>query len=224
MSSLLTSSPAPAMASPRNISTSPRPSNDSEQALSSSVARAQASGSLTVGTPPLPQIPRRDVSGSFQARTIAERSSAKSDEPPASSGSSLSGLGSKAELPTQPTSSALTASLTLDKDQKDLKDPIDRTGTPDADGTLTPQPDESAFSAVAGVPDEEKAKVLRRHLVSAEERTSNAPTPAMKLSPAASPGPSSRNGDPGESSLTRRSDDGDDPFPIPYDAPGGDVT
>lgn len=211
------------MASPRNISKSTRLSDDSELALSSSVARAQASGSLTVGTPPLPQIPRRDVSNSFQARTVAERSSAKSEEP-ASSGSSLSGLGNKAPLPAQPTSSNLTASLTLDKDSKDTKDPIDRTGTPDLDGTLTPQPDESAFSAVAGVPDEEKAKVLRRHLVSAEERTSNAPTPAAKLSPAASPGPSSRNGDPGESAITQRSDDGDDPFPIPYDAPGGDVT
>ncbi|EJT51136.1 hypothetical protein A1Q1_07600 [Trichosporon asahii var. asahii CBS 2479] len=211
------------MASPRNISKSPRPSDDSEQALSSSVARAQASGSLTVGTPPLPQIPRREISNSFQARTVAERSSAKGEEP-ASSGSSLSGLGNKAALPAQPTSSNLTASLTLDKDHNHSKDPIDRTGTPDLDGTLTPQPDESAFSAVAGVPDEEKAKVLRRHLVSAEERTSNAPTPSAKLSPAASPGPSSRNEDPGESAITRRSDGDDDPFPIPYDAPGGDVT
>lgn len=214
------------MTSPRNISKSPRPSDDSEQALSSSVARATAAnGSLTVGTPPLPQIPRRDVSGSFQARSMAERSNAKGDEPAASSSSSVSGLGNKAALPAQPTSSALTASLTLDKDQKE---PIDRIKTPEAqnDGTLTPQPDESAFSAVAGVPDEEKAKVLRRHLVSAEERgTSAAPTPSTKPSPAASPGPGSRQSETaGESSLTRRSDNDDDPFPIPYDAPGGDVT
>lgn len=218
------------MASPRNISKSPRLSDDADQPLSSSVARAQASGSLTAGTPPLPQIPRRDVSSSFQARTVAERSSAKGDDASASSSSSLSGLGRKDALPTHPTASAasaLTASLTLEKDSKDTKDPIDRISTPEQhDGTLTPQPDESAFSAIAGVPDEEKAKVLRRHLVSAEERTSNVPTPAMKLSPATSPGPSSRHSgvDPGESSITRRSDDNDDPFPIPYDAPGGDVT
>lgn len=214
------------MTSPCNIAEPERGSGEPDKALSSSVARAQANnGGSLVGTPPLPQIPRRDVSGtsgSFQARTLAERSVAKSDQPSAANSSTVSGLGTKAALPDLPTSSALTASLHLDQD------PVDRSGTPElqAEGTLTPQPDESTFSAVAGVPDEEKAKVLRRHLVSAEERGSSAATPAAKLSPAASPGPSSRQSvDAGESSVTRRSEENaDDPFPIPYDAPGGDVT
>jgi proton-coupled amino acid transporter len=65
------------------------------------------------------------------------------------------------------------------------------------------------------LPDEEKARVLRRHLVSREERQA---------------GPDS---DASEQEITRQSSmmfkqggrrQDTDPFPIPYDAPGADIT
>ena len=75
---------------------------------------------------------------------------------------------------------------------------------------------------------EEKARILRRHLVSAEERAQNG-----KESPGVnSPGNSGfnfteeepENAD--ESGVASRSGSigHDENFPIPYDAPGGDVT
>lgn len=99
--------------------------------------------------------------------------------------------------------------------------------------------DESGWSSLAEVPDERKAQVLRRHLVSAEERGSKNATPAISpgsTSPTKDgeigrPGPSGAgNGNgAGDSAVTYGStsdaqDPSDDPFPIPYDAPGGDVT
>ena len=103
--------------------------------------------------------------------------------------------------------------------------------------------DESGWSSLAEVPDERKAQVLRRHLVSAEERGSKTGTPAM------SPGDSSpmkdgEMGRPGSSTAGTGAGAGagdsavtygstsdsqavsqvDDQFPIPFDAPGGDVT
>lgn len=95
---------------------------------------------------------------------------------------------------------------------------------------------ESSFSNLADVPDEEKARVLRRHLVSADERGASSPTP-MGQSPAGSgvnmggtptraefedvPGESGVNG---YGSIDAQPRDDSDQFPIPYDAPGGDVT
>jgi proton-coupled amino acid transporter len=93
------------------------------------------------------------------------------------------------------------------------KDPA----TPDhASGSATPlRADESAFSNLAEIPDEEKARVLRRHLVSAEERgTSKVPTPGHDGTPV-------EGSQAGDSAVV---DGPEDPFPIPYDAPGGDVT
>lgn len=102
-------------------------------------------------------------------------------------------------------------------------------------GSSTPQatPGESGFSGVDDVSDQEKMKVLRRHLVSAEERGNG----SGDVSP----------GDGGEDGLASgvsragkgrgsaadsgfQGGDGegdiqdDEAFPIPYDAPGMDVT
>jgi proton-coupled amino acid transporter len=64
---------------------------------------------------------------------------------------------------------------------------------------------------IADLPDEEKAKVLRRHLVFREERT-----PEQERSRK-----SSVTFVQGDSGLRRQDTDA---FPIPYDAPGADVT
>ncbi|KAF7966035.1 hypothetical protein HWV62_40435 [Athelia sp. TMB] len=59
------------------------------------------------------------------------------------------------------------------------------------------------------LPDEEKAKVLRRHLVSKEERTPASRTSSASLRSA-------------QTATARREDS--EPFPVPYDSPGADVT
>lgn len=70
-----------------------------------------------------------------------------------------------------------------------------------------------------GYPDEEMAKVLARHLVSKEGRTKAEPT--RKLSIASS----SRSSEPSHAA-PRDTGKGKDsePFSIPYDAPGADIT
>lgn len=153
------------------------------------------------GTPPLPQIPARgSVSNTFHSRrTSNERVSSASDKPP----SDVQLGGKKGVEATKDKTSALTASLK----PPGSKEPS-RAATPEPTGNVTPlRPDESAFSNLADVPDEEKARVLRRHLVSAEERSS-----------AATPADGSADD---ESSVDPPNDE---TFPIPYDAPGGDVT
>lgn len=99
-----------------------------------------------------------------------------------------------------------------------------------ASGTATPRGDESSFSNVVdvGATNEEKARVLRRHLVSADERgqstkTSPAPGESSPNAEASGSGSSGQNGadSPGNSAVDTGVDEN---FPIPYDAPGGDVT
>ena len=72
--------------------------------------------------------------------------------------------------------------------------------------------------------DEEKARILRRHLVSREERQIVGPDQPVA-------GTSSRPGsDSGEvskrssSSQLRLQREDTEPFPVPYDAPGADIT
>ena len=91
--------------------------------------------------------------------------------------------------------------------------------------------DESGWSNLGEIPDERKAQVLRRHLVSAEEReNSKAGTPTAVSPGNASPiGERGPSGGPGDSAVTYGStSEGpsqvDDQFPIPFDALGGDVT
>ena len=74
--------------------------------------------------------------------------------------------------------------------------------------------------------DEEKARVLRKHLVSREERQTNAAGPSDPV-PAASSRAESESGN-----LSKRSSfsqyrvqrEDTEPFPVPYDAPGADIT
>ncbi|KAJ9120617.1 hypothetical protein QFC22_002546 [Naganishia vaughanmartiniae] len=114
---------------------------------------------------------------------------------------------------------------------------------------------------ISEIPEEEKLRILRRHLVSAEERQQASPTPGDGASPggshtgsihaggsafsipaaagaggasAVSRASGTKTPDPGASGIARsiRDDSGDtegtaengETFPIPYDAPGGDVT
>lgn len=100
-------------------------------------------------------------------------------------------------------------------------------------GATTPKggPDESGWSNLGEIPDERKAQVLRRHLVSAEEREHSKTGTPLATSPGnASPiGESGPSGGPGESAVTYGStgegpSQVDDRFPIPFDALGGDVT
>ena len=74
--------------------------------------------------------------------------------------------------------------------------------------------------------DEDKARVLRRHLVSREERQNNRPSTPDQV-----PGSLSRRGsDTGNIShrssvsMLRPQREDTEPFPVPYDAPGADIT
>ncbi|TXT13444.1 hypothetical protein VHUM_00811 [Vanrija humicola] len=121
------------------------------------------------------------------------------------------GLGTRTTVSARSTSSALTASRGPTPNPATADDnPFDETEP----GASTPAAGESAFSNIDEVPDEEKARVLRRHLMTADERESKSSTPARRASPS---GESSVSG---YGSTSRR----DDAFPIPYDAPGMDVT
>lgn len=102
-------------------------------------------------------------------------------------------------------------------------------------GATTPRgpggADDSGWSNLGEIPDERKAQVLRRHLVSAEERGQSKTGTPTGMSPGnASPiGESGPSGGPGDSAVTYGSTSEnppqvDDQFPIPFDAVGGDVT
>ncbi|GMK53645.1 hypothetical protein CspeluHIS016_0102310 [Cutaneotrichosporon spelunceum] len=179
----------------------------------SSPSSNRAVPSVTSGTPRLSQIPPRGGASSFQAARSVGRDTAiqRTVTPPPGSDTDL---GAKAAVAsTSQSKSALTAALGKADASKDAA-----ATTEQASGTATPaHPDESAFSNLAEVTDEEKARVLRRHLVSAEERGSGskAPTPANDTTSIEG---SSQAGD---SSVAQMPEE---PFPIPYDAPGGDVT
>lgn len=164
-------------------------------------------------------------------------------------------IGNKTVPQTQATSSALTAALGSSPRPQDLSrqdsSSLSRPSVSRGDSDISTvrngaasasapkdrdKAGESSFSNLADVPDEEKARVLRRHLVSADERGASSPTP-MGQSPAGSgvnmgstpttaefedvPGESGING---YGSIDAHPRDDSDQFPIPYDAPGGDVT
>lgn len=90
-----------------------------------------------------------------------------------------------------------------------------KSSTSSGSGTETP--------ILEGLPDEEKAKVLGRHLVSKEERQ-KAPGLGSDsgLPQSLAPSTSSRQSSSGQHSPPEREDS--EPFPIPYHAPGADVT
>ncbi|CAK9780712.1 hypothetical protein CC85DRAFT_264664 [Cutaneotrichosporon oleaginosum] len=191
------------MSSARSIPPDGRTPSSPPRPISSVTSRS--------GTPRLGQIPPRGIaSGSFQpARSVGRDSGLeRTATPPPRSDTDL---GAKAAVAsTSQTKSALTAALGKSEGGRD-----DATPEP-ASGSATPlRADESAFSNLAEVPDEEKARVLRRHLVSAEERGG---------SKVATPGNDGTPVDGSQAGDTSAIDVQEDPFPIPYDAPGGDVT
>lgn len=102
--------------------------------------------------------------------------------------------------------------------------PIARLGSGGVGGISARRPSTPASNNDANVvdieqlPDEEKAKVLRRHLVSREERQAvpDSDTPELVM-----PTPSVTFAQGSSSGPTREDSE---PFPVPYDAPGADVT
>ena len=77
----------------------------------------------------------------------------------------------------------------------------------------TPRPGNDMLD-IDNLPDEEKAKVLRRHLVSKEDRKGDSnedvPNPSVTFV--------------GENSQNPCIEEDSEPFPVIYDAPGADVT
>lgn len=128
----------------------------------------------------------------------------------------------------------------MDSDIPSVPSPaaFDHGGGGGESGVSTPRgggaPDDSGWSSLAEVPDSRKAQVLRRHLVSAEERGNSKPSTPVGASPGSvSPTKDGEIGGPsraGESGVTYGSTSEaqqsavDSSFAIPYDAPGGDVT
>ncbi|WOO77782.1 Vacuolar amino acid transporter 3 [Vanrija pseudolonga] len=215
--------PPGAPSQPRNVSTATVRPGVQQTGSSSSAAAAPAPSSF-VNTPPVPQIPIRPPRASFSSTSRRPSMAAGA----AAEGGDSNGLGTRTAVSARSTSSALTASRGPTPNPATTGDddnPFDESEA----GASTPAAGESAFSNINEVPDEEKARVLRRHLMTADERGSKSSTPARRVSPAGSPGGGSiaPSDPPGESSVsaygsTSRRDD--DAFPIPYDAPGMDVT
>ncbi|KAI5450432.1 hypothetical protein NCC49_003055 [Naganishia albida] len=134
--------------------------------------------------------------------------------------------------------------------------PVPRVPTPSNIETSTEGVGATATPTdISEIPEEEKLRILRKHLVSAEERQGSSPAPGDGASPGGSRPTSirghssfttpvaqgaggsgisrvsgTRTPDAGGSGIARsiRDDAGEDAngdaFPIPYDAPGGDVT
>ncbi|KAL7424323.1 hypothetical protein Q5752_000005 [Cryptotrichosporon argae] len=210
---------------------SPRAVPSAASSASRSISRSFHPASF-VGTPPVPQIPSRGQLPS----TSLPRSASNASPAPLSTGTpahrpSDSSLGAKAAVVPPAASSALTASLPSKPESPASPAPEPRPepmrrgssqnllapggGRTSASGHSTPVND-SSFSNLADITDEEKAKVLRRHLVSAEERlTSNRATPGGQT-------PEEQEAE--ASGVSAGSPPADEAFPIPFDAPGGDVT
>nr|XP_019045887.1 solute carrier family 36 (proton-coupled amino acid transporter) [Kwoniella bestiolae CBS 10118]OCF24817.1 solute carrier family 36 (proton-coupled amino acid transporter) [Kwoniella bestiolae CBS 10118] len=151
---------------------------------------------------------------------------------------SLNSPKSSPSLSRQP-SAGVISRPTLSRDNSGTSTPRHGNGTKGKEVEDTNGAGDSNFSNLADIPDEEKAKVLRRHLVSAEEREQSktgtpneggvgGTTPTKEDSASAGAGGSGlERAD--ESGVTSVSNYGsteinDGQFPIPYDAVGGDVT
>jgi proton-coupled amino acid transporter len=224
------------MASPRQI-----------DSLATNPAKRRASSSVQPGTSPsVPNIPPRTgtpssngqrplasslrPSNSLSSRPLIPTPPALTPKP------SVDALVVDKTTPSaQQVSSALTAQLgtspTPDapartppipssvsrKGSASLKPDMGRTMS----GSSTPRANDSSFSDLVEVSNEEKARILGKHLVSAGERSTRGTT-----SPSASPAGKAPEGDSGVSGYGSVEDpgQGDERFPIPYDAPGGDVT
>lgn len=178
----------------------------------------------------------RALSGSFKPSSSSSLEGRNNQPSPKPSNDSL--IGRKTSPAPQNTTSALTAQLGSSPNPH--PPPPRKASRPNLDqddsAVLTPKGSghDSSFSNLADIPIEEKAKVLRRHLVSAEERRVSVTSPSNGNTPGGmpSPGDASPVGAHGDSGMQGGSSgsqeieerDESQSFPIPYDAPGGDVT
>ncbi|WVQ66001.1 uncharacterized protein L199_004179 [Kwoniella botswanensis] len=182
----------------------------------------------------------------------AQPNQGKEPTPKPSSDSLLGRKTSVSSGNTTQNKSALTTSLnspSLSRQSSSGNIPRPTTLSRDNSGTSTPRKGkevendggagDSNFSNLADIPDEEKAKVLGRHLVSAEEREqSKTATPneggVGGTTPTKEDGAGSGNASVNASGVERAAESGvtsgygstedNEQFPIPYDAVGGDVT
>lgn len=186
-------------------------------------APSRSSGPSPAGSwtnPPLVQIPPRLASAS--------------DSPNASGIQSAISL-DKRTVTSAAAASNLSASLGKVADgQQRQQQPNDYFASPSAAGPSTPNtkgstsPSATPADSLDAIPDEEKARILNRHLVGASERRgSNAQSVAPDVSSLRHGASSmSRN----ESGLSLGDSDGSQPvadseeFSIPYESQGGDVT
>ena len=216
------------MSSPKPIEPSGTSASDSNTPLGTS--------------PAIPNIPPRSSTNSVQPKSFQSRSFKSSPFGTSLSNSrvqskeptpkpSIDDLGRKASPGTGAGegSSNLTAQFKSDGSSgaRDYFDDAARTGS----GRNTPN--ESGISNMidAGVTEEEKARVLGRHLVSADERSAST-KPSITphdITPVGEHGDSGyfgggAGGPPTEGNSSGVAEREEEVFPIPYDAPGGDVT
>ena len=109
-------------------------------------------------------------------------------------------------------------SLRAQFDQPPLDLPPRNSNAPSSSGTPLLSSDTPPPTTLEDLSDTEKAKVIRRHLVSRDERvcSNSADDPASR------PGTSLGSTTPAVTSSVPRHDS--EIFPIPYDVPGGDIT
>lgn len=94
------------------------------------------------------------------------------------------------------------------------------TGSGPATRTLTP----ALITDVEDLPDEEKAKIVRKHLVSKGERQKRHSNPASEHEHAEDRATSAQSTRPPSVAGRQHARVDTDLFPVPYDAPGADVT
>ena len=218
------------MSSPLSTDT-PSGTNSSRSAFHPGVPPSPQYGT----SPSVPNIPPRVLTpSSTKGRAVSTSAKLnredKGDRPkPKASNEDL--IGPKTSPVPQASTSALTAQLgsspRLESSQpsrKSSRPNLKESGRPLLKGN------DSSSSNLAEITNAEKAKVLRRHLVSAEERRpssstppSDVPTPSDNVFPVGDHGDSGLQGVPsgGPSSPERNASE---QFPIPFDALGGDVT
>lgn len=156
-----------------------------------------------IGTPQIPNIPPRGTPG---ARTPIVRPGTPSTpaQPTVDTPSSPS------HRPTDPVVGGISAT---------------RRPSFGAHASGSPAPDVPPLD-LDGLPDEEKAKVVARHLVLKDERTKSDQSKASGPSdPNSSRSrPSSQQSNPSQSQNNGKAKDTSEPFSIPYDTPGAAVT
>ncbi|KDQ57087.1 hypothetical protein JAAARDRAFT_35689 [Jaapia argillacea MUCL 33604] len=163
------------------------------------------------GTPPLPNIPPRSSAGTPR---LGYASIGRTGSPALSHKPS--------GLPSTPRVSPGIAGFSASP-----PNPISVGGLSASRPGVTDSPAPSEPPNLDDLPDEEKAKILRKHLVSREERQRQQGDDETSVTAGPSNGKGKDNGSDFEtsrrSSMALRRED-TNPFPVPYEAPGADVT